>query len=116
MRGRVFNHTAHKALWDWLSKTPDKGKAEWPEWTVNGGSVRRPRNKCFACQYAKLPNSNIINCDKCPLLWPKSDYFCCTDDIYDDWYSAIERGNYKVASLLAEEIRDLPVREGVKCK
>ena len=32
VRLRHFNQTCHKALWNWLSRNPTKGKHEWPAW------------------------------------------------------------------------------------
>ena len=114
MSDQVFNHTAHKAFWNWLSKNPTKGKEEWPGWEENGGSLDCGNSYCFACEYAM--RDGRVDCGGCPLMWPKGAYSVCEDDIYGDWCSARDRGSYQVASLLAEEIRDLPVKPGVRCK
>ena len=113
MSERIFNHTAHKALWDWLSKNPKKNKHDWPGWRYNGGDLEVGINGCFACESTVCDGR--IDCARCPLIWPKGSDSDCEDDIYHDWRFAKEVGNYKVSALLAEEIRDLPVRDGVKC-
>ena len=113
MSERIFDHAAHMALWNWLSNNPEEDKINWPGWKHNGGVYSKVANYCFACEYAK--HANRIECDECPVIWPKENKDC-EEDIYNDWRSAIVRGSYQVASLLAEEIRDLPVKPGVKCK
>lgn len=115
MSEHIFNLTGHRELWDWLSKNPGKGEEEWPRWIhYEGGDLDGGKFNCFACVYAT--HNGTLECGNCPLIWPKGDYRGCENDIYNDWYSAIDRGSYQVASLLAEEIRDLPVKPGVKCK
>ena len=59
----VFNWTAHKALWNWLSKNPGKRKSEWPGWVDNGGKVDYAISFCFACGFSGS------NCRRCPLDW-----------------------------------------------
>lgn len=111
-----FNHTAHKELWDWLVRNPDKEKFEWPEWIINGGSYTNPGWGCFACGYCKEIGNTYACCDDCPLIWP-NDVLC--DDItpygsslYQKWD---DETDLKKRSELACRIRDLPVREGVEC-
>ena len=67
MSEKVFFHTAHKALWNWLSKNPEMDKEYWPGWLDNGGNVKPALYDCFACEYAY--------CYMCPILW-KRDSEC----------------------------------------
>ena len=116
---KVFNHTAHKALWNWLSKNPDKEKIEWPGWEWNGGKYDDSiRNGCFACMYTFNPYEGNINCHKCPVIWPdniRCNY--CNEEGYVGLYIKYMEENldFPRRSELAAQIRDLPVREGVKC-
>lgn len=101
----VFNHSAHKELWNWLSENPDKEKADWPGWKHNGGQYYS-RADCFCCDYAR------------PITIP-GDYYCplctscngtigwCLDGLYYQWDEAegAERAE------LARQIRDLPLRK-----
>lgn len=109
---RVFNHTAHKALWNWLSENPDKEKSDWPGWEWNGGKHKDTRtNLCFACMY---DNEIEGYCYNCPLDWPNG-MECVSDDdsLYPNWHFCQD---LQRRAELAAQIRDLPVREGVKCR
>lgn len=105
-----FNHSAHIRLWDWLSKNPDKRKKDWPEWQANGGNVARVSGDCFACEYTM--KCNYCSCSNCPLIWPNNISCNRLGGLFIRWNGAV--GNEKQA--LAEQIRDLPVKEGVECK
>ena len=63
MKAKYFHHTAHKALWNWLSKNPKRYKAEWPGWSRNGGKVYLGMSACLACNYS------AYDCKGCPLVW-----------------------------------------------
>lgn len=105
---KVFNHTAHKALWNWLSMHPRETKSCWPAWDFNGGKVKEVEHNCFACEYAMGVFLQQPICVNCPL-----DFGChCADGIYGTWGGAL----MEEAAQLAAKIRDLPVREGVVCK
>jgi len=107
---KVFNHTAHKALWNWLSKHPGKNKNDWPGWEYNKGKVSRVRSSCFACEYA----GNRPGCAECPLDWGIGE-FCSTGAFYE-WEKEFKRECFDKLTIFAAQIRDLPVREGVVCK
>lgn len=63
-----FNHTAHKELWDWLARNPDKEKDDWPGWIGNGGEYYYVVAECFACEYdLKLSDTEYDECRYCPL-------------------------------------------------
>jgi len=107
----------HRELWDWLSKYPKAGKISWPGWIGNGGDVDdNVLSHCFCCEYAN--NLTEINgkqmCENCPLSWPNR---CCQEQnedgclvgLFEDWQNA---KRYKRV-LIAEQIRDLPVREDI---
>ena len=108
MSEKVFFHTAHKALWNWLSINTDQVKANWPGWSYNGGVISKVIGDCFACEFCS-------DCDDCPILW-KKDGTCMLSE-YGQWVEAKnERKSNSFISKLAAQIRDLPVREGVVCK
>jgi hypothetical protein len=100
---KPFNHTGHKELWQWLSEDPNRKKEDWPGFN----SDQQVFNHCFACDYIV---KNDLGCESnCPLIWP--DNKRCYDincDLYSRW-------QLKRESKIAQQIRDLPVREGVKC-
>lgn len=108
-----FNHTAHKALWNWLAANPDKSKHDWPEWQFNNGTFKRIYNLCFACDF-------IIDieggCHDCPLIWPPRDDGQSKCDgfggLYHDWK---ETATLKERANLAEKVANVGVREGVEC-
>lgn len=77
-----FNHTAHKELWDWLAKNPDRDTRDWPRWRKNGGEYQTPISHCFACEYDEEEGGeagNIFACESCPLEWPQGK-LCCNDN------------------------------------
>ena len=115
MAEKVFFHTAHKALWNWLSKRTNHKtrKRQWPGWDFNGGNVKKTDYDCLACEYVDKVTPLDPCCGKCPIIWP--DNSLCGDDgnIFDDWF--FSHSTEKRAKLAAQ-IRDLPVREGVVCK
>ena len=111
-----FNHTAHKALWDWLSKNPDQYKCDWEGWKHNGGKYDIVYGFCFACEYNFEYFDDNDTCDRCPLIWP-NNVKCYEGDVYnlslyEEW--VFEPG-LQFKSKLAAQIRDLPVRDGVEC-
>jgi hypothetical protein len=57
---------AHRELWDWLSRNPDKWKRHWPGWRENGGKFSAG-NSCFACAYAGFDEYAEPRCEHCPL-------------------------------------------------
>lgn len=105
---KVFNHTAHKALWQWLSEKPGKEKWEWPGWIDVKDVDMSDYGYCFACQAA---DDSLEN--PCPLEHEYVDCSTgeCLNGLYIQWRCAKGRER----ATLARQIRDLPVREGVKC-
>lgn len=103
-----FNHTAHKGVWVWLSENPNKKKGDWPGWDKNGGDFFEEEiyAECFACQYTEELN---VQCNNCPLAWPTE--VCLDGGLFELWNETI---NLKEKSLLALQIANLPVREGVE--
>lgn len=104
-----FNHTAHKKLWTWLSENPEMNKYNWPGWEWNGGIADKVVNGCFACEFC-----NIL-CGECPLLWPKVRGKlgpCHTKGgLYEKWANSKDP---EIQSILALQIANLPVKEGVE--
>ena len=103
---RVFNHTAHKKLWTWLSENPEMDKDDWPEWEVNGGEYSEVESHCFACEF-------ILDgtCCDCPLIWPCKS--CIKrNGLYRRWASICTSSEERTS--LALQIANLPVKEGIK--
>ena len=109
---KYFHHTAHKALWNWLGKNPNRFKQEWPGWWSNGGKVYKGMSSCLACNYA------AYDCKGCPMIWDVEYGGRCMEDYrpYHLWRLARDDGDWDEAARLAAMIRDLPVKEGVICK
>ena len=112
MSEKVFFHTAHKALWNWLSKHPEMDKEDWPGWESNGGNVKDSGTDCIACDFALQVKEKGQTCDFCPLCFP---YDRCISGfgLFMQWENSKTAW---VKEKLAAQIRDLPVREGVVCK
>lgn len=106
---KYFHHTAHKALWNWLSKNPQRFKDEWPGWRSRGV---KGWSSCLACEYSDC------NCDKCPLIWDIEYGGRCNDSYrpYRLWKLARNKEDWDEVVRLAAQIRDLPVKEGVICR
>ena len=106
----VFNHTAHKALWNWLAENPGKQKIDWPGWVINGHEDNI--NYCYYCFACDYDDEIFGDCEACPLQWPDKPGCGECANLYVRWYkrtaSVIEK------SKLAQQIANLPVKEGVK--
>ena len=102
----IFNHTAHKELWNYLAENPTKWKEDWPGWKINGGEYSKVDSHCFACEFTICGT-----CYDCPLIWPSG---CCTNysGLYKKWVE--EDINLKERTSLALQIANLPVKEGVE--
>ena len=100
---RIFNHTAHKKLWNYLAENPTKQKEDWHGWEVNGGEYRWVCNHCFACEFTV---DNI--CYNCPLIWP--DGYCY--GLYEKWVK--EGISLEERTSLALKIANLPVKNGIE--
>ena len=110
---RVFNHTAHKELWNYLAENPTKQKEDWPEWKINGGKYSNVEYHCFACEFTIGGT-----CCDCPLIWPSD---CCTDGYNTNNYGLYKKWAKEGISLeertsLALKIANLPVKKGIKTK
>jgi hypothetical protein len=110
----IFNHTAHKEMWQWLSEHPTKEKGEWPGWDRNGGTTAFALLNCFACEYSEDGKDTGCTCINCPLVWPNDflNYACEKEGSpYLNWTDTEDPEERR---QLAEEVRDLPVKDGVK--
>ena len=113
MDNKVFQHSLHRELWQWLADNPGMQKDDWPRWEINGGNVIFAYNDCFACNYASTENSLVlyrdIDCDSCPLGWTKE--YCCDEGAeFDQWDFTLDPQERTRLALL---IKDLPVKDGV---
>lgn len=113
----LFNRTAHRELWGWVSDNPDSSKTQWPGWKENGGKYQSD-NACFACNYSEQQSLPLHpgNYCHCPLVWPSlapcSLPCFCGGSPFTAWSrssSTEERRKY------AAMLRDLPLVSGVLC-
>jgi len=120
----VFNHTAHKDMWNWIADNFDRytlvSKEEWPGWE---GRDREPFS-CFACGYDQ---NRRDDCSFCPLKWPEipelSDMYVmpCVRSLYGRWEELFERwselSSEEVAQAqeISRQIANLPVNPWVEC-
>ena len=102
----IFNHTAHKKLWNYLAENPTEYKGDWPGWEVNGGEYSEVDSHCFACEFT-LGGT----CCDCPLIWPNG---CCTGygGLYNTWVNTSI--NLEKRTSLALKIANLPVKNGIE--
>lgn len=102
---KVFNRTAHKALWIWLSANPGMDKLDWLGWKRNGGDYDEVESHCFACGFAE-------KCNDCPLEWPGKHCNGIGDEgLYGEWEFTEDP---QERASLALQIANLPVKEGVE--
>jgi len=106
---KVFKHSLHKELWQWLGDNPEKDKEDWHRWESNGGDVKRASSWCFACEYVL----GCINGKRCPLKWSLGSCMQSDKSEYEQWIYA--KTNTE-RTRLAYAIRDLPVKDGVVCE
>ena len=137
MNEGVFNHTAHKDLWDWIANNPDLTYWEWPGWEQNGGEYKDLIDDNFACDYAYTVSTNgkFIDCRDCPLtqwsdLSMERKYFSyvesdeyqgnaeglCMYGLYGLWCDAYYSRDLEKISYFAKKIRDLPVKRHIVCE
>lgn len=121
----LFNRKAHKKLWLWLAKNPNKQKEEWPGW--KDYDIWKIPNECFACEFAmSLRRTGVgLWCYYlCPFSFKRrysgefDAYRECLGGIYRAYEDAGDyssRRNLKLRTKLARKIAMMPVKEGVKC-
>ena len=102
----IFNHTAHKELWNYLAENPTKQKEDWPGWEVNGGKYNKINSHCFACEF--IVGST---CCDCPLIWPSKQCI----GIYGLYQRWVEQDiSLEERTSFALKIANLPVRKGIE--
>jgi len=106
MSNKVFQHSLHRELWQWLSDNPEKDKYQWIQWRSNDGTVEDIPGDCFACNYGN-------GCRECPLEHTHVE-LRCLGGTYERWEQ--NEGNPQERTRLALVIRDLPVKDGVVCE
>lgn len=102
-----FYHTLHKDMWNYLYENPNKDKKDWPRWVINGGDIKIVNGNCFACEYDYKFNDI---CNHCPFDIGIGDY--CLKGLYRKW---ILSNDLEERKQLAKQIRDFPVKKGIKC-
>ena len=135
----AFHYADHIRLWD---SVIDLLK-EWDpdeNWYEDGEEVKyfafksefknmpAPEYHCFACQYAldRLDDDDAdpdTRCQYCPLDWSivSGKNECCSTDeygqwngLYDQYMDAVDDEDLDLAIEIAEQIRDCPIKEGIK--
>ena len=132
----IFQYTDHVRLWDAVIEVlkehdPDdefmdeddfKHEAYAREFGKHIPLKDRPAYYCFACEYANQVNANTFDdsnrCRYCPLDWKAVSGFdhCCLNadtGLYDDFSHAVDDEDMDAAIDYAQQIRDVPVKEGV---
>lgn len=113
------NHEAHKLLWEWLAKNPDKDKQDFFKTYCKREIL--PKNFCYACEEAlgrcKVSSTKGSMCTKCPIKkWREYSHYTigcacinAPDNLYSDWSLTDPYGeeNLKKLNQLAAEIADL---------
>lgn len=102
-----FYHTLHKDMWNYLYENPNKNKKDWPRWKRNGGDIKIVIGNCFACKYDYKFNGT---CDHCPFNIDINK--TCLNDLYIEW---CHNNNLEKRKQLAKQIRDFPIKKGIKC-
>jgi len=113
---KVFNHTGHFAMWDWLLEHPKADKNDWPGWRRNGGEYKHTCADCFACDIVPFDGPDCHEGGKCPLDWPEG---CgCQFGIRRMPQSYFWRWTYSdnlaERTELAQLIRDVPIQKGIE--
>lgn len=111
----------HRELWTSIAEGTRElqnpvGKVT--EMTSMGFDVFDVFNQCFCCEYAvNAASQQQIMCDACPLCWPDgmctvdtydSDGKCHHTGLYDLWYDAYRRNDWRQAAFFATQIANLP--------
>lgn len=108
-----FNHTGHKALWNWLADHPGKEKIDYYK---ENNIYERQNNDCYACEYTIAvcdEKEEPHDCKYCPLIWNK--FICYRNEAeFSDWLDRSQDGKFEEASVIARKIANLPVKEGVE--
>lgn len=133
---RIFNHTMHKELWQWIADNPSAYAQQWPGWYEYGISKNAARdfNFCTACACVGMTRTwqtqfcneythdygallyvqrNLL-CVHCPLDWGYSSedghQLCCWEE--EGLHSNFENAyDFRDIEEYALAIRDLPLRE-----
>ena len=87
-------------LWEWLAKTGQQRKEDWPGWEKYGEA----KYDCWFCEYSTSKGQSL-SCVKCPL---GGGSFQCNELYYNDWKAAeTPRTRKKYAKLFLEQIKTL---------
>ena len=126
----IFDHTSHVRLWDAVidelneydpEEDPKDGEdiKEMAFARAFGRYEIKPCYYCFACDYTEQITEFPQNrCIHCPLDWKTVSGYdtCCTPadlGLYNEYMNAIEDDDIDMAILIAKQIRDVPVKEGI---
>ena len=68
---------------------------------------------CYCCEYDyQYANDGSAECSHCPVIWGNCEEYGCDDSEYKKFGAALLSENYDEAAKIAEEIANLPEREG----
>lgn len=128
---KFFDHTNHKALWQWLAETGEVDRMNWPRWKTKGGDVEDCLLHNFACAYTHPK----LGCLSCPLEVSEdltTDEEACLGGLLKKWVTAgnqlkeLEKNkdyNYRAyiemkhtLQSIAMRIAELPAKPGIKTK
>lgn len=107
----VFNHTAHKALWNWLADHPDKSKTDY---FVLNNITEIPYDYCYACDYDIEAEIPVRRCCNCPLIGWGAERCYNIDGLYDEYLDTLLAQDEEEGRKVALKIANLPVKEGVE--
>jgi len=97
-------------LWEWLAKTGNVFKEEWPEWK-DDGLVSKCNNYCPCCEYSGEDGYGKVNCKKCPLLFLWSPHkemidYACQDNNNSPYKKWEQVGTSRTRKKYAKIISD----------
>lgn len=106
---RVFNHTMHKKLWDYIAENPTEISVERASAAIGWRGDILPCD-CFACdpELGLMIDEGRSRCE-CPLDWPPNEYNCpCSgpNSPYIAWENADTK---ELTRQFAEHVRDMPL-------
>jgi hypothetical protein len=112
MKTKIFNHTKHQELWQWLADNPGKYKDDYfIEHRVPEDEI--PINDCYACEGAGS------ECRNCPLDWDGVDWDNTCSSLgssYDIWQCSVGlMGKHElIVKKAALKVKNMPLSPDFK--
>ena len=106
---KVFNHTMHKKLWNYLAENTIVHSEERASSAIGWSGGILPSD-CFACdpELGLMIDEGQSRCE-CPLDWPPNEFNCpCCgpNSPYKAWENVYTN---ELRRHFAEQVRDLPL-------